>query len=60
MITKGEAFAGLSVAIVTPFKGAEVDYETLRAQLEFQIAAGTNCVVPVGTILLANSFIPPL
>ena len=49
MSTKGEAFAGLSVAIVTPFKGAEVDYDTLRAQLEFQIAAGTNCIVPVGT-----------
>src|SRR4029079_14152142 len=49
MSTKGEAFAGLSVAIVTPFKGVDVDYETLRAQLEFQIAAGTNCVVPVGT-----------
>ena len=42
MSTKGEAFAGLSVAIVTPFKGTEVDYETLRAQIEFQIAAGTN------------------
>src|SRR5215470_9513625 len=49
MSTKGEAFAGLSVAIVTPFKGVEVDYETLKAQIEFQIAAGTNCVVPVGT-----------
>src|SRR6476659_11018831 len=49
MSTKGEAFAGLSVAIVTPFKGVDVDYETLRAQIEFQIAAGTNCVVPVGT-----------
>src|SRR6478609_2428794 len=49
MSTKGEVFAGLSVAIVTPFKGVDVDYETLRAQLEFQIAAGTNCVVPVGT-----------
>jgi 4-hydroxy-tetrahydrodipicolinate synthase len=49
MSTKGEAFAGLSVAIVTPFKGADVDYETLKAQIEFQIAAGTNCVVPVGT-----------
>ena len=49
MSTKGEAFAGLSVAIVTPFKGTEVDYDILRAQLEFQIAAGTNCIVPVGT-----------
>jgi 4-hydroxy-tetrahydrodipicolinate synthase len=47
--TKGEAFAGLSVALVTPFKNGEVDYETFRKQIEFQIAAGTTCLVPVGT-----------
>ncbi len=49
MKTKGEAFAGLSVALVTPFSGGEVDYATFREQIEFQIAAGTNCLVPVGT-----------
>jgi 4-hydroxy-tetrahydrodipicolinate synthase len=49
MKTKGEAFAGMSVATVTPFKNGEVDYDTFRAQIEFQIAAGTNCLVPVGT-----------
>ena len=49
MSTQGEAFAGLSVALVTPFKDGEVDYDTFRAQIEFQIAAGTNCVCPVGT-----------
>jgi 4-hydroxy-tetrahydrodipicolinate synthase len=49
MTTKGEAFAGLSVALVTPFKNGEVDYEAFRAQIEFQIAAGTNCLCPVGT-----------
>ena len=49
MSTKGEAFAGLSVAVVTPFKGEEVDYEAFRAQIEFQIDAGTNCICPVGT-----------
>lgn len=49
MSTKGEAFAGLSVAVVTPFKGDEVDYEAFRAQIEFQIDAGTNCICPVGT-----------
>jgi 4-hydroxy-tetrahydrodipicolinate synthase len=49
MKTKGEAFAGLSVAIVTPFKGDDVDYDTLRAQIEYQISAGTNCLCPVGT-----------
>ncbi len=49
MTTKGEAFAGLSVALVTPFKDGEVDYETLRDQVEFQIVSGTTCLCPVGT-----------
>ncbi|MGH7135891.1 MAG: dihydrodipicolinate synthase family protein, partial [Pirellulales bacterium] len=49
MPTKGEAFAGLSVALTTPFRDGEVDYEALRAQVEFQIAAGTRCLCPVGT-----------
>jgi 4-hydroxy-tetrahydrodipicolinate synthase len=49
MKTKGEAFAGLSVAMVTPFSGGEVDYKIFREQIEFQIAAGTKCLVPVGT-----------
>ena len=49
MKTKGEAFAGLSVAIVTPFKGGDIDFDTFRTQIEFQIAAGTNCICPVGT-----------
>lgn len=49
MATKGEAFAGLSVAIVTPFKNDEVDYARFKEQIEFQIAAGTNCLCPVGT-----------
>ena len=49
MTRKGSEFAGLSVAITTPFKDGEVDYETLRAQVEFQIEAGTVCLVPCGT-----------
>jgi 4-hydroxy-tetrahydrodipicolinate synthase len=49
MSTQGEAFAGLSVAITTPFKDGEVDYDAFREQIEFQIAAGTNCICPVGT-----------
>jgi 4-hydroxy-tetrahydrodipicolinate synthase len=49
MKTKGEAFAGLSVAMVTPFTGGDVDYKIFREQIEFQIAAGTKCLVPVGT-----------
>ena len=49
MSTKGEAFAGLSVALVTPFKDGEVDYDRLREQVDFQIAAGTHCLCSVGT-----------
>jgi 4-hydroxy-tetrahydrodipicolinate synthase len=49
MSTKGEAFAGLSVALVTPFAGGKVDYDVFRQQIEFQIAAGTTCLCPVGT-----------
>lgn len=47
--TRGEAFAGLSVALVTPFQGEQVDYDRLAEQVEFQIAAGTDCLCPVGT-----------
>ena len=49
MPTKGEAFAGLSVALTTPFKDGELDVPRLREQIEFQIAAGTQCLCPVGT-----------
>ena len=49
MSTKGEAFAGVSVAITTPFKDGALDLAALKTQVEFQIAAGTDCLCPVGT-----------
>jgi 4-hydroxy-tetrahydrodipicolinate synthase len=49
MPRKGSAFEGLSVAIVTPFTGGQLDVKLLREQVEFQIAAGTRCLCPVGT-----------
>ena len=49
MSTKGEAFAGLSVAITTPFRDGAVDYDALRSQVDFQVEAGTTCLCPVGT-----------
>ena len=49
MSTKGEAFAGLSVAITTPFRDGAVDFAALRKQIDFQVAAGVKCLVPVGT-----------
>jgi len=49
MPRRGSDFAGLSVAIVTPLSDGEVDYGRLKEQIEFQIEAGTRCLVPVGT-----------
>ena len=49
MARKGSQFAGMCVALTTPFKNGAVDYATLRAQIEFQVAAGTPCICPVGT-----------
>src|SRR3990172_866589 len=49
MPTRAEQFAGLSVALVTPFGDGQLDVEALKRQVEFQIAAGTTCLCPVGT-----------
>lgn len=49
MSRKGSDFAGLSVAIVTPFRDGTLDVDRLRMQIEFQIESGTQCIVPVGT-----------
>ncbi len=49
MSTRAERFAGLSVAIVTPFRDGKLDSARLREQIEFQVAAGTTCICPVGT-----------
>ncbi len=42
-------FQGSIVAIVTPFKNGQVDLEKLRELVEFQIAGGTDAIVPCGT-----------
>jgi 4-hydroxy-tetrahydrodipicolinate synthase len=49
MARRGSQFAGLSVAIVTPFVDGKLCVETLKQQIEFQIDAGTTCIVPCGT-----------
>jgi 4-hydroxy-tetrahydrodipicolinate synthase len=46
---KGSSFAGVGVAIVTPFRDGALDVAKLREQIEFQISAGTTFLVPVGT-----------
>jgi 4-hydroxy-tetrahydrodipicolinate synthase len=42
-------FKGSIVAIVTPFRNGAVDEEKLRELVEFQIAGGTDGIVPCGT-----------
>jgi len=42
-------FRGAMVAIVTPFKNNQVDEKALRELIEFQIANGTDGIVPCGT-----------
>ncbi|MCA9090565.1 MAG: 4-hydroxy-tetrahydrodipicolinate synthase [Planctomycetaceae bacterium] len=49
MARKGEMFAGLTVALVTPFKNGEVDEAALRKLVDAQVEAGTGTVSPCGT-----------
>jgi 4-hydroxy-tetrahydrodipicolinate synthase len=49
MRTKGEQFAGLTVALVTPFRGGEVDFDDLRRLVDWYVEQGTDCLAPVGT-----------
>ncbi len=49
MPTKGELFAGVSVALVTPFKNGDIDYPAMKKLVEWHIDQGTDCLVPVGT-----------
>ena len=49
MQTRSEQFAGLTVAMITPFRDGQIDIEALQQQVEFQIEAGTTGLAPVGT-----------
>ena len=42
-------FRGSFTALVTPFKNGSVDEEAFRELVDWQIAEGTNGLVPVGT-----------
>ena len=49
MARRGEQFAGLTVALVTPLKNGQIDEDALRKLVDFQVEAGTETVSPVGT-----------
>ena len=47
--TRGELFAGVTVAIVTPFKGGEVDWDELGKLVDWHAEQGTDALAPCGT-----------
>jgi 4-hydroxy-tetrahydrodipicolinate synthase len=49
MATKGELFAGLTVALITPLRDGEIDYAALRKLVDWHVAQGTDTLTPVGT-----------
>lgn len=49
MSRKGEQFAGLTVALITPFQNGIVDEPALRKLVDWHVEQGTDCVSPVGT-----------
>jgi 4-hydroxy-tetrahydrodipicolinate synthase len=49
MTTKGEKFAGLTVALITPFRDGQVDFDRLGRLVDWHVEQGTDCLAPVGT-----------
>src|SRR5947208_3836368 len=49
MKTKGEQFAGVTVALVTPFRNGDIDFDGLGRLVDWHIEQGTDCLAPVGT-----------
>jgi 4-hydroxy-tetrahydrodipicolinate synthase len=42
-------FKGCGTALLTPFKGAEVDYTSYAATVDWQVTTGVDFLVPLGT-----------
>jgi 4-hydroxy-tetrahydrodipicolinate synthase len=47
--TRGELFAGVTVAIVTPFRNGEVDWDALGQLVDWHAEQGTDALAPCGT-----------
>ncbi len=47
--TKGEMFAGVTVALITPFSRGEIDFAAVRRLVDWHVEQGTDCLAPVGT-----------
>ncbi len=48
-MTRGEQFAGVTVAIVTPFRDGRIDEAELRRLVDWHVTQGTHGLAPVGT-----------
>jgi 4-hydroxy-tetrahydrodipicolinate synthase len=49
MASKGEQFAGLTVALITPFRNGQIDFDRLNRLVDWHVEQGTDCLAPVGT-----------
>jgi 4-hydroxy-tetrahydrodipicolinate synthase len=47
--TRGELFAGVTVALVTPFRGGEIDWDDLARLVDWHAQQGTDALAPCGT-----------
>lgn len=47
--TRGELFAGVTVALVTPFKNGDVDWDELGRLVDWHCEQGTDALAPCGT-----------
>jgi 4-hydroxy-tetrahydrodipicolinate synthase len=47
--TRGEQFAGLTVALITPFRNGDIDFAGLQRLVDWHVEQGTDCLAPVGT-----------
>lgn len=55
---KSPLFTGSGVAIVTPFRDGNVDYEAFRVLLDWQIESGTDAIIVCGTTGEASTLSP--
>src|SRR3954469_1749765 len=47
--TRGDLFAGVTVAIVTPFRDGQVDWDDLGKLVDWHATQGTDALAPCGT-----------
>jgi 4-hydroxy-tetrahydrodipicolinate synthase len=48
-MARGDRFAGLTVALVTPFRDGEIDFADLNRLVDWHVEQGTDCLCPTGT-----------